>query len=230
LEREEKADKEPETTVVTHDGPAERPGLDVKANASRSRSRHRTVSYQGQSEQQDVDENTTVSELLQRKVETSEDIDPNLLSASFIPVRNDESGNTIPVSKDEVTEDVTLILPGTNVTLDSPMATRPKADGIAFPFKLGKSLLGHDRNASMITLKSNVTSLTSPSHEKGESDSLKMAPIGMGTSEERKDQQTTITTTTTTTENGHAEGGENDGTAKLERPQPERFVTAQEEL
>jgi len=52
-----------------------------------------------------------------------------------------------------------LILPGTNVTLDSPQATRPKADGVSFPFKLGQhvGINGHeDANASTMTLVSSV--------------------------------------------------------------------------
>ena len=55
-----------------------------------------------------------------------------------------------------------LVLPGTNVTLDSSTATRPKADGIAFPFKLKRSLLPNNNmadTASVMTLRSEAVSL-----------------------------------------------------------------------
>jgi hypothetical protein len=74
IEREEKADNEPDTTPVTaDDGANARPLLDTR----RSRSRHRSVNDAGQTDGQnesDVDENTPAVYLMNKKSE-----DPNLL-------------------------------------------------------------------------------------------------------------------------------------------------------
>ena len=62
-----------------------------------------------------------------------------------------------------------LVLPGTNVTLDSSNSTRPKAGGIAFPFKLNRNLTTGTDDASMVTLRSEAMSL------EDERDSIELA-------------------------------------------------------
>ena len=188
---------------------------------SRSRSRHRNVSYQGQTDPKDVDENAsagkygqlTKSNSVSRGVSDSS-VDPGHLSPSFVPIQRDQN-DTFPANGDANVPQ--LILPGTNVTLDSPTATRPKADGIAFPFKLGKSQGSEHDNASMLTLKSGVvTAATTPAAEAGEDQ------VGLGS----------IMVSENTMEEGAQDGNGpvTTGEAKAERPQPERFETAREEL
>lgn len=141
-------------------------------------------------------------------------INPNFLSPSFVPIqRNDENTSLADEAATGVPQ---LILPGTNVTLDSPTATRPKADGIAFPFKLGKSLGEAHANASMITLKSEATATSTPVAEAGEDEK------GLGSS---------TAPANAAVEEIKAQNGELSNSAAIpERPQPERFETAREEL
>ena len=109
-----------------------------------------------------MDENTTAAELMRRRAEAATDsTDRGHLSPTFVPLPRSPLGP--PHAKEKETP---LVLTGTNVTLDSPTATRPKADGIAFPFKLGRSLLDEGANASTLTLKSER--VATPKNEAGE--------------------------------------------------------------
>ena len=112
--------------------------------------------------------------------------------------------------------------------LDSSTATRPKAGGIAFPFKLGHSLADHGRNASLITLKSDITALPTPKAEATEAE--KGLRVGMesgagvegnaGIDKVRKEEGGA----------GKVEDGTSSGETKPVRPTVERFETAQEDL
>lgn len=185
------------TEATQADGAAE--------HISRSRSRQRIVTDQGQADEHDsVDEDTSALELLRRRAESATSgIDQNLLSPSFIP---QSSKHTLP------DKEVTLVLPGTNVTLDSPTATRPKADGIAFPFKLGRSPLNPSMNASMVTLKSERA--VTPNEIAGEDKSLDVA-TQWGAEAEKQER---------------AKLQANGDKVRGERPPIDRFETAREEL
>ena len=151
-----------------------------------------------------------MGELLHRHQEeykTAPLADHNLLSPSFVPLPSSPA-------TENANGDVPLVLAGTNVTLDSPTATRPKVDGIAFPFKLGHSLQEHGRNASMVTLKSDVAALITPNVEAGEQEK------GLG-SERGKIEEGVA--------KGNEKGNSEDVSEGLsERPGIERFETAQE--
>ena len=228
IEREEKADREPEqTTVVVTESetatktPESRPTM----TNSRSRSRRRAVSYQNQIEADDVDENTPAEELLRRREEertATRVMDPNLLSPSFVPLPRS------PATENAEGE-VPLILPGTNVMLDSPTAVRPKAGGIAFPFKLGQSVLEHTRNASMVTLKSDIAAINTPRVEADEADK------GLGSRLKNESKAEHEVESETEKENGLVDGNgrtaaEEAKEKRPERPGIERFETAQEDL
>ena len=179
--------------------------VDVAANVSRSRSRHRAVAYQGQADEHDpVDEDTSAAELLRRRTKSvANAIDQNPLSPSFVPQG--------PKQSSPENGEPTLVLPGTNVTLDSPTATRPKADGVAFPFKLGQSPLNQNMNPSMVTLKSEY--LATPNEDAGEEKSLDVATrVGP-----EAGKQT------------HRELQADGDVPSKERPPMDRFETAREE-
>ena len=176
------------------------------------------MTYQDQIAPDSFDENTTMGELLHRHQEeykTAPLADHNLLSPSFVPLPRSPT-------TENVNSEVPLVLAGTNVTLDSPTATRPKADGIAFPFKLGHSLQEHGRNASMVTLKSDVAALITPNIEAGEQEKGLGNDIG-----ERGERNEGIA-------NGNGNSSSNGETVgegsseKPEKPGIERFETAQE--
>ena len=205
IEREEKADKEPETTDVQPDA------ADGKkhAIASRSRSHHRAVSDLGQAnEDEHVDENTTAAELLRRRAEAAaSNADRGHLSPTFVPLPKSPLG---PPSAQE--KETPLVLAGTNVTLDSPTATRPKADGVAFPFKLGRSLLADGANASTVTLKSER--VATPQLEAGEEKILGVNGAEHDSAAVDTERPGTVRTETVEKDK--------------ERPPMERFETAQE--
>jgi hypothetical protein len=158
INREEKAGKEPETTIATtKDGANARPiNASTTTNATRapnpivsstpparSRSRHRTVSDEGQ---------TSSS--------PHHPADRTHLPIYFEPASYASDSPTSPGNDP-------LVLPGTNVTLDSATATRPKAGGIAFPFSLGRSAEEGDVNASTVTLAG--AEAPTPGVERGDS-------------------------------------------------------------
>ena len=103
--------------------------------------------------------------------------------------------------------DESFVLPGTNVTLDSPDATRPKADGVAFPFKLGRSL-AEGAHASTVTLQSEFVATPM---EGGQEKTLGVA-AGQVDGADSAARPAAVRTET----------------APKERPQVERFATAQE--
>ena len=165
---------------------------------------------QGQvTEDGNINEDCTNDEILRHRQEVAaaDGTDPNLLSPNFVPVSPASAGTTEPPM---------LILPGTNVTLDSLDATRPKADGIAFPFKLGRSL-NHEANASTVTLKSAILPLDSTVSEK----------------EDQDYRNSIISNSSKDMTEAKSNGTGEDGSAKLQaikRPNIERFETAQEQL
>ena len=121
IEREEKAQQDPETTITTTDVVAN--GANQRPNASRSRSHRRMVSDLGQTnEVEPTDENTMAEELQRRSADAAADgVSTNNLSPTFKP--QPRSPETLsPVGSDGAQDP--LVLPGTNITLDSPNATQ----------------------------------------------------------------------------------------------------------
>lgn len=145
MEREIKADKEPETVVATPaDGANARPLHDLeekqKPSYSRSRSRRRTVTDANQTGEADIDENTSAADLLTLRQNHD--------------TKQTSSANTylsVPDSSAHVPKTTPLETPTPVVTIND--SGRPSANGVAFPFSLRN---GHNTNASMSTLTSAV--------------------------------------------------------------------------
>lgn len=149
IEREQEADKAPETAVATSmDGAGARPLHDTKTTQgknldkpdySRSRSRRRVVRDENQADSpHEVDENTPAAVLLAKKEADGETRNPSL------------EPNFMAESTNRDTPSILVRVP-TNEQ-DDLDRKRPKAGGIAFPF----SLKGHNATASMTTLVSSV--------------------------------------------------------------------------
>lgn len=150
LKNEQDAQNSPETTVASSlDGAGARPLHDTQTNksqtlgaggrpeASRSRSRRRTVVDEHQTDGADnVDENTPAAALLAIK-------NANTGSAGDDHLAPDFAGNS--------TNPAILVRTPTNEDKEYDLK-RPKAGGIAFPF----SVKGHQTTASMTTLTSAV--------------------------------------------------------------------------
>ena len=160
-------------------------------------------------------------------------MDSNFLRPSFVPMRR------ISSESDKPSGEVPLILPGTNVTLDSATAVRPKADGIAFPFKLGHSLMDQERNASMVTLKSNVAALPSPRSESREGEkglgSVLKNEVVQNEVDEEKGGKSMEGDNMNQRKPGMVNGESNEATRTEDvkapqRPGVERFETAREDL
>jgi hypothetical protein len=180
--REQQANTEPESTVVTEaEGANARPLHDIetqmgkamadqKKDYSRSRSRSRTVTDEHQTDQPDeVDENSTVAELLAIKKAT-EGVTPNdeYLSPEFIAKKPAQDAKHEDPSQPQSTSSQTrtpAILTTPPPTKQAPSdpeieiskTNRPKSNGIAFPFKLNRS--GTDK--SVTGSVASTTTLTS---------------------------------------------------------------------
>jgi len=207
MDREEQADKEPETVTATrHDGANARPlndtetkegkklGAKDRPDYSRSRSRRRTVTDEHQTDGDDVDENTSAAKLLALREKHNERyLSPNS-----------------PTTEMSQTPDILLKVPsneqmGSETNLD---LKRPKAGGVAFPFSVKK--VGGDANASTLTL----TSATGvPPAEDLRMDDVMKDGVSAGKSSWEA--------------NGTSPG---ESTQKEQRPPLESFVTASEGL
>lgn len=146
IQREEKADKEVNTTTVSqNDGANARPvGADRANKRSLSRSRRRGVTDAGQTNcvgESKIDENTPAAELDRRRngqanghpINRAHLAPPIILSSP--PDSNSENAKAVP--------------------LPASPGERPSAGpGKAFPFKLGRHLGTQDVNASTVTLAS----------------------------------------------------------------------------
>lgn len=175
IQREKKADKEVNTTIISqNDGANARPvGTDRANKLSRSRSRRRGVTDAGQTDytaKPGNDENTPAAELDRRRNEQASNSQANghptdhahlappiLLSSP--PDENSENAKAVP--------------------LPASPGERPSAGpGMAFPFKLGRTLGNQDVNASNITLASQagVVSPNRDEESKQVSDSITSSP------------------------------------------------------
>lgn len=151
IQREEKADKDVNTTTVSqNDGANARPvDADRLNKLSRSRSRRRVVTDAGQADpagKAKIDENTPAAELDRQRNEPALNVQPNVHSTdpthlappivlSSPPDENSDNAKAVP--------------------LPASPGERPSAGpGKAFPFKLGRHLGNEDVNASTITLAS----------------------------------------------------------------------------
>lgn len=163
-DREQRADTEPESTVVTGaEGANARPLHDIetekgktmanqkKKDYSRSRSRRRTVTDEHQTDQPDeIDENTTVAELLTIKKAT-EGTTPNeeYLSPDFIAKKSAQDAKPEGLTQSQATssQPTTPTILATPPTEHPPLdqeieiskTNRPKNNGITSPFKLNRS-------------------------------------------------------------------------------------------
>ena len=153
IEREEKADKEPEESVIApNDGGPGRPtNLTEKQSHPRSRSRRRTVTDTGQTGE-DVNEDTSAMELLRLRHESQLSnlvpTDPALLSPSYLPSPHQPDINPTP------SFNVPFITNADTLTATNAETTnRPTTNGAAFPFKLLNRLHDNGTNASTVTLK-----------------------------------------------------------------------------
>ncbi|KAI9826599.1 MAG: hypothetical protein M1832_006195 [Thelocarpon impressellum] len=200
IEREEKADRELQTTTASaaDGGQAGSPGQ----YGGRSRSRRRTVRDLGQasgSDQAGVDENTTVAELVTKKGGKE---DPNLLNPSLLPPspRSGQANGTRPV----------------------PASGRPNEGGVAYPFKLA-TRTDEGANASMMTLTS-AAGVVDPAREKSEK-SVQELPLGedkkAADGEGGPDEKGPADEKRSSDEKRLTEE---------KRPEPERFVTASDGL
>jgi hypothetical protein len=241
---EHEADKQPVTTVATSmDGAGARALLDTKTTqghnldkgkrpdfTSRSRSRRRTVTDEHQTEGfNDVDENTTASELLAMKRAKLGETGDGHLTPDFA------ARETVP--------SILVKVP----TADESDLKRPKAGGIAYPF----TIKGHSTTASMTTLTSSIGIPPAPDvRTNGVMDSgvnQNVADIEANTSTGNSSEEAKLAreksrvkegTPTVVKENGFAaastsaeEKAVGDGqVVSTERPPLETFVTAVEKL
>ena len=142
IEREEKADKDPEKSTVTeHDGANARP---VNGNRMRGkprpRSRHRAVTDTGQNAD-------NVLHRIENGSEVQDVPNPDLLSPhSSPPAYPSHSNNPLNL-----------------VPVKTSNSSRPTAGGVAFPFKLGTQL--DAENASVVTLTSQAGVVTPKGNE-----------------------------------------------------------------
>jgi acetyl esterase/lipase len=147
---EQEADREVETTTATPtDGKGARGLHDTKTAqgkqmdnekrpdySSRSRSRRRTVTDRGQTEGDDVDENTPAS----------------VINSKLVEKRGGEKNDDLTPSFVDSDAPQILVRSPTMENVENEREKRPKAGGIAFPFSLKK----HHPTASMTTLTSSV--------------------------------------------------------------------------
>ena len=145
IEREEKADKEIETTAATETDAQNVQSVDLHRlrGHSRSKSRRRTVTDAGQTNDLDIDENTPAAVIEQKKAEA--------------------------LQKDHSSKETAHLAPPVLVTGGSSSndSARPSAGGRAFPFKLGTHVRDDGRNASTITLMSQGGAITPKGDERG---------------------------------------------------------------
>lgn len=204
--REEKADKEIETTIATKfDGANANPVNEKRPKShSRSRSRRRTVTDTGQTTSYD-DERTPVAVLSHYKEE---------------PQNHKEAKASDLVSSPP---SIHLISDNENFTerADGPTTNRPTLGGVAYPFKLGTHLRDDNTNASTITLKSQV-GISTPKNELLPDDVASTARVGLGSEAVRASIE--VNPQDRNTE--QAESLDN----QAKRPEVERFVTASEGL
>ncbi len=151
MNREEKADKEIGIFTPTEtDGAKSKPTDAERGHAvSHSRSRRRNVSDVGQA---NVDENTSVVELRRRLEEILPTDGMASDHESFTPLLVASEFSTMEPYGQVASQSL------------SPNVSRPKSEGIAFPFKLSTHLVDDGRNASTITLESQAGVVTPQSY------------------------------------------------------------------
>ncbi|TVY51228.1 AB hydrolase superfamily protein C4A8.06c, partial [Lachnellula cervina] len=232
IEREQDADREPETAVATAaNGAGARPLDDTKTSQgkklekpdySRSRSRRRIVTDEHQADMEDgIDENTPASVLFAKKAEAGEPSDPSLVPNFMASSTNHEASSAPSI----------VVRVPTNEQDDFDRK-RPKAGGIAFPF----SLKGHNSTASMTTLISSVgvppaddvrIQGVKDSGVKNEAPGATIRTSVDGSARGKENEN--VNTPSVTSEAG-AKAVENGEVLSAERPPLDTFVTAVENL
>ncbi|KAL8790950.1 MAG: hypothetical protein Q9213_000375 [Squamulea squamosa] len=206
IKREEKADKEPETTTATT---RDTDTLSISKRPpthSRSRSRRRVVSYTGQSEPDMKEATAEISP--QQKAESCPQ-DPKFLSPTSQPQTSPSLPSTTvsPLPSPSVTEHMTAPI---DTIAGTATHNRPARNGKAFPFKLSTTLQHDGTNASTFTLKS--VGLGSPMPDEGIDKRLGYGSI------------------ITPTNKGDEVGNPKHRVLEAEKPQMERFETARSTL
>jgi hypothetical protein len=136
---------------------------DQRKASSLSRSRRRTVTDEHQTEQlEELDEDTTVTELLAIKNAkegvTSSD---EYLSPEFTPKKPSQDRSTPGPS--QLPNPILLEPPAsTEPIIEISRTNRPKANGIAFPFSLGRSNTNHSLTASVASTATLTSTLGVP--------------------------------------------------------------------
>ncbi|KAL8733819.1 MAG: hypothetical protein Q9181_003420 [Wetmoreana brouardii] len=159
IKREERADKETETKIATSRNHGAAGKLENSAGSktqSRSRSRRRVISYTGQSDHH-IDENTPAAEIIRRREAGGLPHGPDHQSPtsqshlSGSPPSQPASPLLSPPVTEQATSSILNTVAGTTST-NRPTTT----SGKAFPFKLGTHLSPEGKNASTVTLTSQM--------------------------------------------------------------------------
>lgn len=124
---------------------------------SRSHSRRRIVSYTGQSDPH-IDEATPALELLRRRQEAESNTSPPnpLPLFSTSPTHSPPSQPVSPLPSPPLSSEHHSTADPLDSIAGTASLTRPATGGKAFPFKLGTHLSPEGRNASTVTLTSQM--------------------------------------------------------------------------
>ncbi|KAI4166838.1 MAG: hypothetical protein LQ343_007716 [Gyalolechia ehrenbergii] len=160
IKREEKADREPQTTCASPPRNGVPSTFKRRATAqqhSRSHSRRRIVSYTGQSDPH-IDEATPALELLRRRQEAESNTSPPnpLPLFSTSPTHSPPSQPVSPLPSPPLSSEHHSTADPLDSIAGTASLTRPATGGKAFPFKLGTHLSPEGRNASTVTLTSQM--------------------------------------------------------------------------
>jgi hypothetical protein len=236
-DREQQADAEPKSIVVTEaEGANARPLHHIETekgkavanqkNYSRIRSRRRTVTDEHQTDQTDeVDENTTVAELLAMKKATGgvtphdEYLSPESTARKPAQDAKPEDQIQFVSASSQTTTPVILATPPTEQPYSDPeieisKTNRPKSNGIAFPFKLNRN----GTNKSVAGSVASLATLTS---------ALGVAPLEPCSAGSEQFAESPMVESAGTEDAGKGKGKEN---MMEERPGLEILFTASENL
>lgn len=200
--REEKADKEIDTSTATILDGANANPVDNKKSKSRSRSRRRAVTDTGQTTSQTNVETLAVGHRHEQQ-EREEKIPTRSVSRSPPLIHVTHDNEDFMEKAGESTSE------------------RPAAGGVVFPFKLSTHLRDDNANASTITLKSQADISAPKVVETREVFDAAPSAVGAGSKSEVIGVNTKATQNIDQVESADSEA---------KRPEMERFVTAAEVL
>ncbi|KAI9866055.1 MAG: hypothetical protein M1830_006047 [Pleopsidium flavum] len=216
IEREEKADKELEDSGATkHHSVNTRHANLAGRGHSRSRSRRCTVTDTGQTKSNtdnDIDENTTMAELLQQNEGVNGTQESHYTSPSLV---SHQKGNDTECDANTM-----------GITGNQKYSMHSTTGGLVVPFKLGRIMGDEGTNASTVTL-TGMPGIVSPKAEEKERTLVQNV-------ENKRDGYVVNGDKLDCPDIGN-KGGANTavdagGVDSARRPEPERFVTATEGL